>query len=498
MSKTILTKLKRATAACITEEEVRIAWLTVLSRALSITFEAERGRNDAAYNQVIIEFKNKGLFKGSTTSRSYKEAVDDRLKKYILKKASDQGLDPSDYIGIATDGDHVVFAHIRGADIVPGHLMPLTDKAVEHVVRALRDSCRRAVTAENLVTDFGHESDIGQSVMQALADALATSLKAKRPNKIRMLFEEWRHLYGQAADLSANQVSSILASVGFAVAVPQALRIPATLFVIHTYDSLVIKLLGAEIVAAHTNQTAYRGFSEAAMVLDDAKLRARLGSDIERGEFFSRAGISGFVEEAIFGWYLDACALSAKAEARMCDALRQLLSGVALYRTDVLTVARSRDVLKHFYQDLVPETLRKSLGEFYTPDWLVDVTIGKLNVGDWLALRFLDPTCGSASFPLAIIRRIRAAASEAGWSAEKTIAHVVTHVWGFDLNPLAVQAARVNLLIAISDLLAQAPGVQLELPVLLADAVYSPARNPSSDEAVVDYVVGSTVANLSR
>lgn len=217
--------------------------------------------------------------------------------------------------------------------------------------------------------------------------------------------------------------------------------------------------------------------------------------EIERGEFFSRAEIHGFVEEAIFSWYLDA-ATEPKHRVAICKALREVLVGLAMYRTDSLTVARSRDVLKHLYQDLVPDALRKSLGEFYTPDWLVEVTLDKTGITDWLEHRYLDPTCGSASFLLAVARRIREAAAAAGWTDLQTLQHIAHNVWGFDLNPLAVQSARVNLLIAMSDLLASNAGTRIELPILLADAVYSPARNPKKDEDTVDYTIGSSIANL--
>lgn len=43
-----------------------------------------------------------------------------------------------------------------------------------------------------------------------------------------------------------------------------------------------------------------------------------------------------------------------------------------------LSHARTNDVLKQFYQNIVPQVLRKSLGEFYTPDWLVEVSLDKV------------------------------------------------------------------------------------------------------------------------
>ncbi len=172
-----------------------------------------------------------------------------------------------------------------------------------------------------------------------------------------------------------------------------------------------------------------------------------------------------------------------------------MLAGLSLYRTDKLD--RSRDVLRDFYQNLVPETLRKSLGEFYTPDWLVELAVDKSRVGDWLTTRVLDPTCGSGSFLVEVLRRKRAAAAASHMSPADTVAMLTQTVWGFDLNPLAVQSSRANFLMAIADLLKATPGQRVEIPVLLADAIYSPARPPGSQEAFVEYQIGSQIANLT-
>lgn len=495
MYKSLFDSLNRKRGNWKTEEEVRLGWLHEIQKELKITFHVERGRTDASYNQVIIEFKDKGLFSGRETSSKFKEAVFDRLAKYIPAKADLDGLDAADYIGIAIDGDHIVFAYYRNGCISHGHLMPLSEASVSLVAEACRDSIRRAVTSETLIEDFGHSSCCGHRLMQALSDVLSSHLRSPKTTKIKMLFEEWRTLYGQVADLSDSQVRAIAGTIGFSSSLPFHLRIPAILFVIHTYNSLIIKLMAAEIVAELSSLTAYSGFAQAAVSLNEDDLIGLVQQDIEKGGLYSRSGIKGFVEEAIFGWYVDGC--SKPAHKRLLStALREVLVKLALYRTDNLNIARSTDVLKHFYQDLVPEVLRKSLGEFYTPDWLVEVALDKIERNDWLNIRFLDPTCGSASFLLAGIRRIRDAATKANWDNERLLRHIVENVWGFDLNPLAVQAARVNLLIAIADLIQSNPGVEIELPILLADAVYSPAQNPNSTDPIVEYRIGSQVADL--
>ena len=67
-------KLQKDRPRWANEEEVRKSWLKHIENETGIKFHAERGRNDASYNQVIIEFKDKGLFKGTTKSASFKEA----------------------------------------------------------------------------------------------------------------------------------------------------------------------------------------------------------------------------------------------------------------------------------------------------------------------------------------------------------------------------------------------------------------------------------------
>lgn len=65
--------LNRCRADWQTEEEVRLGWLITLQNTLGITFHAERGRSDADYNQIVIEFKNVGLFHGNKIVPNFKK-----------------------------------------------------------------------------------------------------------------------------------------------------------------------------------------------------------------------------------------------------------------------------------------------------------------------------------------------------------------------------------------------------------------------------------------
>lgn len=491
---TLFANLKKDRPAWVNEEELRKGWLKHIENDLGITFHAERSRNDASYNQVIIEFKGPGFFKGSTKSASFIEAVHDRLFKYIKARSKSEGIPEEDYIGIAIDGDHICFAFMKAGQITHRNLLPFNEASVDLVAQACFDSKRRAVTASNLVEDFGHEAEIGHAMMASLVHQLERQLTASGNNKIKLLFEEWRTLFGQVADLSAAQAAEIRRHIPFSPKLPVGDTVAAALFAIHTYNAFVMKLLAAEIVAQY-NLTAYPDFCEHLLGLDDDQLLDLLDKEVERGAFFEAARIVGFVEEAVFSWYVDR-SIPAADRAATCSAIRPLLTQLALYRMDDLSAARSHDVLKSFYQALVPETLRKALGEFYTPDWLADVACDRAEVADWSTVRALDPTCGSGSFLLEAIRRKRELAEQARLSPTDTLTRLLDEVWGFDLNPLAVQAARTNFLIAIADLVALA-GIEVELPVLLADAVYSPAHSPSAGQEFVEYGIGSAQADLN-
>lgn len=319
---TLFSKLKKDSHNWATEEEVRKSWLKHIENELGITFHAERGRNDASHNQVIIEFKNKGLFKGSIKSAAFKEAVYDRLYKYITRRASFEGVPAEDYIGITTDGDHICFAFCNNGRITPRSLLPLNEASVALVAQACRDSKRRAVTAGNLIEDFGHQAEIGHGMMVALAKEIERHLSTQGNNKIKMLFEEWRALFGQVADLSKAQSDAIKIQIPIDLHLPRKDRVAALLFVIHTYNAFVMKLFAAEIIAEY-GLTAHPNFCEHLLSYSDANLLKRLDVEIEQNAYFEAARIRGFVEEAVFSWYTGA---SAQDRHTICTEIRAILT----------------------------------------------------------------------------------------------------------------------------------------------------------------------------
>ena len=135
--------------------------------------------------------------------------------------------------------------------------------------------------------------------------------------------------------------------------------------------------------------------------------------------------------------------------------------------------AESRDLLKQLYQQLFPKSVRHDLGEYYTPDWLAE-----LGYDGNPEKRLLDPACGSGTFLVMALNRVQtwyaAHRHECGFGEDALLRKILHNVIGFDLNPLAVMAARTNYLLAIRELLRHAGTV--ELPVYLCDSIMTPSE----------------------
>ena len=134
----------------------------------------------------------------------------------------------------------------------------------------------------------------------------------------------------------------------------------------------------------------------------------------------------------------------------------------------------ARDVLKDLYQRLLPRSIRHRLGEYYTPDWLVQRVVNQVTGTDKglsYNTRVLDPACGSGSFLVEVISRMVQGSGET--DPDHVLAKILDNVVGFDLSPLAVQAARVNYLLALAPLLPYRRE-PISIPVYLADSVAPP------------------------
>lgn len=192
------------------------------------------------------------------------------------------------------------------------------------------------------------------------------------------------------------------------------------------------------------------------------------------GAAFDNAGIHGLLEAGFFDWLLAADVDGERFIARV------------IRRISVFDWSNvEHDVLKILYESIINADTRKGLGEYYTPDWLAEGIVEEAVTAP-LTQKVLDPSCGSGTFLFHAVRRISAAADEAGWENAKTIDHVQKHVFGLDIHPVSIVLARITYLLALGERLSHDRG-DVWVPVHLGDSIqwFQPVDS-ESDEIRID------------
>jgi hypothetical protein len=266
------------------------------------------------------------------------------------------------------------------------------------------------LTPQRLLCDFGSRSAHSRQAVRTMFDALGD---ADRPAVDRWMphFGRWA---GRAVDRLPRHLGRLAGRYGIAADAADSARL---LFALQTYYALLVRLLA---------------------------------------ECFGRQSVDASLPGNPFCW-CDTSHLPAVA-----DVVRLISDTCAGYQSIASPLADDQpcDLFKPLYQDIFPRPLRHQLGEYYTPDWLANHVLDQVGYAGDPAHRLLDPACGSGTFLLLALRRLR---------HSSFIAHPSSLPIGFDLNPLAVMTARANYLIALADVLP--PGEPIEVPIYLYDSI---------------------------
>ena len=459
----------RREAARLLEEAGARAELTIVPRD---EFSVARGRVDSVYNRLVLEYKRPGVIRASNNSRSNQDIIT-QVKDYVLDVAKRERREAQRLAGVATDGLFFIFVRRVGKGWSIDPPAPVNASSTERFLRLLFSlSAGAALVPENLLEDFGPKTIRAQRAVRALYTALHSS---KHPLVVK-LFEQWCLFFSEATDYrrwadrieNKEEFRTFVKGMGLD---PKYAEAPRVFFALHTYYALLIKLV-ASLAAARFAGDSAAPLSDIVNKQGD-KLHQAF-ADLERGGLFREYGIRNFLEGDFFGWYLAAW------DHDIEEAASKLVQRLAEYDPGTLELApeNARDLLKKLYHFLLPREIRHDLGEYYTPDWLAErliiQTLGQNDLGD-PSKRVLDPACGSGTFLIILIKHIKDRLSKHKLTPREALDAVLSNVIGFDLNPLAVIAARTNYLLALGDLLKARQG-DIDIPVYQSDSVLTPSQ----------------------
>jgi len=477
-------QIKAVAAMADKEEEIRIEserQLAFIQKETGIKLEGKQeftvasGRVDSVYSRVIIEYKNPkspGDRIGPKADSSGSRKVVEQIKKRFYDMQHEHGQALNSLFGVGLDGNYFIFVRFRDEKWQVQEPVEVNRHTAERFLWALFNLGIKGkpFSPEYLADDFGSEGSTTVAIkgIHALYEAIVGTDNPKA----QTFFSQWKILFGEVCGYDVDNPSEKIEKLSeFYQVSGENLKPAEMLFALHTYYALFMKLLASEIVAFfHKLPTPLQKMMQAGT---SAKLRREM-DDLEAGSIFRHLNITNFLEGDLFAWYTSVWSEPIE------KLVREMVARLDNYNPGTLSEdpAGSRDLLKKLYQQLFPKSVRHDLGEYYTPDWLAEHVLNELGYTGDPNKRVLDPACGSGTFLVMTINRIRhwydQNRENCRFDEGELCRRILSNVIGFDLNPLAVMAARTNYLIAIRDLIGRVDKV--ELPVYLCDSVLTPSE----------------------
>ncbi|MCP8320972.1 MAG: N-6 DNA methylase, partial [archaeon] len=198
--------------------------------------------------------------------------------------------------------------------------------------------------------------------------------------------------------------------------------------------------------------------------------------------------VSSIFEEDIFSWWVDSFRelvdeLPWEIERRQSTSM--IFFSETLRKITLILLSKynffeiTGDLLGDLYQKYFDRETRKALGEFYTPEEVVEYILDSLPYKNVFNKRLIDPACGSGTFIVSALKRYLA---EAGRFYQNKWALVLKELCnspktvGLDIHPFACLMAQIRFMMSIivpyKYALEQEPEFRLErVPIFRTDSL---------------------------
>lgn len=404
-----------------------------------------------------------------------------QLISYLNGLATKNNLD---YYGIVTDGTQCKFINIENGLINEGVFEKLSSKHLDSIIKDIVLLDKVALTPENLVKDFCNS---GNSLSKKLTLCLFNTLKNEATGRSLMLFNEWKELFRLAHDDNSKQKvieerkHSLEEIIGIKIKNNDEEYL--ALYAIQTTYAIIVKIIAYKVISKIRFNKSLIDFNKLSES-DFETLRHQMNS-LEEGAIFRSLGIGNLLEGDFFAWYCS----SNQWNVEIGKLIQQVFQVLTQYEDKAIFQKGEnvQDLFRDLFMKIIPDKVRHSLGEFYTPSWLADNLVKesiKLSTikKDWTAL---DPCAGSGTFITVLIKHVLIENKEK--TNRERLSDVLKRVKAIDLNPLAVLTSRINYFINISHLITNED--EFEIPVYLGDASYVPNEIIIDDINCLNYQI---------
>lgn len=492
--------------------------------APSLAFNSEYkfvkgGRADGTISNLVIEYKK---YKYFDKQKGINEALfgrkqknnDSGLYQYIINSISGDSVDDSilSTFGIGFDGNKWLIARFKKSSTLSEMDVSKTrfegiygcnkidtiytfdykkydlEDGIEELVTLFSSTQKMSLTKSNLIGVVSPKNEKIAGAIRDLYRIISAQNSISIPQRTTTLYNEWDRTFGtmfgvESQETQFNETSNSLKEM-YGVDETLPIDVKQFLFAAQTYFNIFLKLLIDSFIHSLTQPTKFMP-----TVLKWSDITALFeGNGSESASY-----ITNFFEIHFYEWFT----YLAKQED-IEDVRKIVTETLSLINKFDLATFKLRpeliqDILQEIYMNFIPDKVRHLLGEYFSPDWIVEHALDKVGyVGD-INSSLIDPCCGSGAFVIQALKRC-IDKNQLGMAELRKITNSIV---GFDLNPISAISAKANYIFVLfssidKTLLRNTP--KLTIPIYIADSVLAPVTY--SEQSTETFIAKSSVGNF--
>lgn len=456
------------------------------------------GRTDATFQNVSFEFKRYNHFrtkKGIDEALFGRNDADHGLHDYIISNAGIHDKDsPEDIarklsngIGVGFDGKTFIFARfipspqkktVDTSKVSVNIPEPLNlsffyeiktfQSGLKRLVLLLKQQNKMALTKHNLLSIINSRSSfVRESILETYKEIYFNLNDLDGSDRVRTLFKEWNRVFGimYGRDEEATDFTEVSSKIREAYGIDDSFDIDSKvyLFAMQTFFNIFLKLL----IYSFLSQLVDPAFSMQ-REMTKAEIDRLFDGTSQNGSNL----VSNFFEAHFMEWFTYT---SSGFEVKIVNDTFSIINGFDL-STFVLKPEDVQDILQEVYMELIPAEMRHLMGEYFSPDWIVEHALDMVGYDGSIEKTLIDPCAGSGPFLTQAIKRV---IHKKGTALTKDdIVAITNNIVGIDINPISVVAAKANYILitfsAYFDNCDEDFGAPVSIPIFIADSILAP------------------------
>lgn len=353
------------------------------------------GRTDATFQNISFELKKYKYFQnvnGVNEALYGRSDKDHGLYDYIISNAGISGSENIDAmkfkllnsIGVGFDGNTFIFARFVPS---PTFQKINTDKlkididislsvsfnyevkdfasGLKRLALLLKQQDKIALNKKNLISIINPKSPFVRKSIKTIYDELQFNLNdLNGSTRVRTLYKEWDRVFGTMYGeddeaTSFTEVSSVIKET-YGYSEDVTIDSKVYLFALQTFFNMFLKLLIYSFLAQLVSPT-FKAES-----LTKPQIDKLFDGELNKYESL----VNNFFESHFMEWFTYTCSES-KFDTTVVNNILDVVNQFDL-STYILKPEEIQDILQEVYMELIPAEMRHLMGEYFSPDWIVE------------------------------------------------------------------------------------------------------------------------------